>query len=51
MSSSSYFGEYYQIGLVVERIQPDQKDFMKDFFEQVYAKNHQMYQYVDPKGD
>lgn len=51
MSSSNYFGDFYQIGLVVEKIDKQIPDFMRWFFEQTYFKHQYMYDYVDPQQE
>jgi hypothetical protein len=51
MSSSAYFGDFYQIGLVIEKKSDNIKDFMQYFFEQAYTKKNYWYQNVDPMAE
>lgn len=53
MSSSLYFGDFYQIGLVIEKKSdnPKSPDFIHSFFDQAFNKQRYFYQHVDPQAE
>ena len=47
MTSSSYFSDFFQIGIVIEKKSEAIPNFMAYFFDQVYTKKNYVYQYVN----